>query len=151
MVNDCINIENHISDINSINTKFKNCNLNYKNDINFSINEELINLILKNIKTFSISQSFKFKWKSGPNYTLSNNDLIATKTSGGSDHNCNILGDIILPKNRINIWKIKLKKFTPQDYQWTILVGVGPSDLNQNEGNHIIILGLYYVVLQKYQ
>ena len=135
MINGCINIENHISDINSINTKFKNCNLNYKNDINFSINEELINLILKNIKTFSISQSFKFKWKSGPNYTLSNNDLIATKTSGGSAHNCNILGDIILPKNRINRWKIKLKKFTPQDYQWTILVGVGPSDLNQNEGN----------------
>ena len=56
MINGCINIENHISDINSINNKFKNHNLDYKNNINFSIDEESINQILKNTLKFKEEQ-----------------------------------------------------------------------------------------------
>ena len=110
MINDCINIENNINDINKINENIKKCYSNDKKEIKCSISEYEFNNFLVNIKKFcNISCNILFKWKSGPNYTLSNNDLIATKIKGGSGYNCNILGDIILPKNKINKWKIKLK------------------------------------------
>ena len=136
MINDCINIENNINDINKINENIKKCYSNDKKEIKCSISEYEFNNFLVNIKKFcNISCNILFKWKSGPNYTLSNNDLIATKIKGGSGYNCNILGDIILPKNKINKWKIKLKKYTYRNSAWTILIGVGPSNLNQNEIN----------------
>ena len=136
MINDCINIENNISDINKLNENIKKCYDNDKKEINCSISENEINNLLVNIKEFGkISSNKSFKWKSGPNYTLSNNNLIATKTKGGSAYNCNILGDIILPKNKINKWKIKLKKYPFPNDSWNILIGVGPSNLNQNEVN----------------
>ena len=58
------------------------------------------------------------------------------KTSRGSNHNCNnVLGDIILQKNKINKWKIKLKKYSNTNYDSTILIGISPSNLNQNKKN----------------
>ena len=135
MINDCINIENNINDINIIKTKIQNCNLKDKTEIEFSPEEKEINQILDTIKTFGsiFNYSFKFKWKKGQYYTLTNNDLCATKTSGGTSHNCNVLGDIILPKDRINKWKIKIKKFKDSTYDWGMLIGVSPSNINQNE------------------
>jgi len=135
MINDCINIENNISDINKINENIKKCYSNDKKEIKCSISENEINNFLVNIKEFGKISNKLFKWKSGPNYALSNNNLIATKTKGGSAYNCNILGDIILPKNKINKWKIKLKKYLFPNNDWNILIGVGPSNLNQNEVN----------------
>ena len=136
MIYDCINIENNISDINKLNEKIKKCNSNDKKEIKCSISESEVNNILVNIKEFGKIDYIKtFKWKSGQNYTLSNNDLIVTKTKGGNSFNCNILGDIILPKNKINKWKIKLKKYTRPNDSWNVLIGVGSSNLNQNEAN----------------
>ena len=137
MINDCINIENNINDINKLNENIKNCYSNDKKEIKCSISESEINSFLVNIKEFGkIVCNKTFKWKSGKNYSLSNNDLIATKTNGGSSLNCNILGDIILPKNKINKWKIKLNKYSYNKiYDWNILIGVGPSNLNQNDEN----------------
>ena len=78
-----------------------------------------------------------FTWKNGPNYNLSQNNIIATKDSGGNSWNCNILGDFILPKNKISKWKIKLKKYSSQSGNgWYVLIGVGPSNLNQNSNNN---------------
>ena len=137
MLNDCINIENNIKDINLINTKIKKCNLNYNNNINFFIDETEIDLTLSNIKHFGCSANIlKFKWKPGRNYSLSNNNLIATKIDGRKDYTCNILGDIILHKNTINRWKIKLIKFIADgSFPWTILIGVGPSNLDLNKND----------------
>ena len=137
MINDCINIENNISDINKLNENIKKCYSNDKKEFEFSISEIEVNNFLVNIKEFGkIACNKTFKWKSGKNYSLSNNDLIATKTNGGSSFNCNILGDIILPKNKINKWKIKLRKYSYSNiYDWNILIGVGPSNINQNDEN----------------
>ena len=137
MINDCISIENNIKDINLIHTNIKKYNLNENKEIKFTPEENEINKYLDTIKNlgkiyYNINL-LKFKWKTGPNYTLSNNDLIATKTNGGNKYNCNILGDIILPKDKINKWKIKLQTFSnPSNNGLDILIGVGPSNLNQN-------------------
>ena len=45
----------------------------------------------------SLSDRFYFQWKNGPNYSLDENNTIATKISGGECSNCTILGDRILP------------------------------------------------------
>ena len=134
MINDCIDIENNIKYINDININIKKNNLNNNKNIRFTPEENDINIFLEKIKTFGkINKKFQFKWKPGFNYKLSEDYLIATKISGGSSYNCNILGDIILPKNEINNWKIKLKNYYIKG--WDILIGVGPSNLNQNEEN----------------
>ena len=137
MINNCINIENIINDLNIIKSKIKNSNSKSYNKIEFIPEENSIKAYLDDIKNFGIvsNHDLEFKWKAGPNYSLSNNDLIATKTKGGQSHCCNILGDIILPKNKINKWKIKIKKFVYSDYEWTILIGISPFNLNQNMSN----------------
>lgn len=135
MINNCINIENVINDLNIIKSKIKNSNSKSYNKIEFIPEENNIKAYLDDIKNFGIVSNQEFKWKAGPNYSLSNNDLIATKTKGGQIHCCNILGDIILPKNKINKWKIKIKKFAYSDYEWTILIGISPFNLNQNMSN----------------
>ena len=64
--------------------------------------------LLKEINNISLDDNnYSFKWKTGPNYTLNENRMIATKTSGGEKHNCIILGDKSLPKNSIVSWKVK--------------------------------------------
>ena len=130
------NISNEIENIENSKKYFEK-----NNEYKFYYQENIFNDILNKIQNLGEFKNFSdnsFKWKEGKNYTLSGNELIATKTSGGNNHNCNILGDIILPKNQISKWKIKLKKYyelIPSLYDWTILIGVGPSNLNQNEDN----------------
>ena len=139
MINDCILIENNIKNIYSTNDDIKKLNSSEEKEIKFSPEENEINKYLETIKNicniFIDNKKFLFKWKSGRNYSLSNNNLIATKNNGGNAHNCYILGDIILPKNKISEWKIKLINIS-SIYEFNILIGVGPSNLNQNE-NHL--------------
>ena len=120
----------------------------YKNEIeiqenNFTYEEDILKELLDRINDFgkfgNNSKYLKFNWKNGPNYSLSKNNNIATKISGGNFYNCNILGNIILPKNKISKWKIRLNKFLMNsNNSWDILIGVGPSNLNQNKSD------LYY-------
>ena len=73
------------------------------------------------------SNIFKFKFKNGKNYSLSENGLVATKTSGGKEWNCIISGDRTIPKNKISKWKIKLINFEfSGDFEYNILIGIGP-------------------------
>lgn len=108
-----------------------------KDEYDFSYEENELYDILNKIELFGDIKKcsdFLFKWKPGKNYSLSCYNLIATKTSGGEGYNCNILGDIVLPKNKISKWKIKLRKYgLSSNNDWDILIGVGPADMNQNE------------------
>ena len=115
---------------NNYNTKLENLLPNISYDISLRSIYKTIksNFCFKEIKTLN-----SLKWKNGPNYKLSKNNLIAIKESGGDTWNCSILGDFILPKNKIIKWKIKLNKFSCRSGNgWYILVGVGPSNLDQN-------------------
>ena len=58
--------------------------------------------MIKSFGALSDNSIYKFKFKEGINYTLSNNGLIATKTSGGDSWNCTIIGDKEIPKNKIS-------------------------------------------------
>ena len=112
------------------NTKIDNLlpNTNYEISLRSIYKTIKSNFCVKEIKTLN-----SFVWKNGTNYKLSQNNLIATKESGGDDWNCSILGDCILPKNKISKLKIKLKKFSKRSGNgYYILIGVGPSNLNQN-------------------
>ena len=138
MINNCLNIENNIKYIKEMNINIQKYKSNSNKEIQFYPRENHLNEFIEKIKNFGdiCSDYLEFKWKKGTNYTLTNNDLIATKTNGGNNYNCNILGDIVLPKNKINKWKIKLKTYlNPSGHNWDILIGVGPSNLNQSEYN----------------
>ena len=136
-----IKMDRNISNLSNTIEDIGDCkkDLEINNEYKFIYEENIINDILNKIQNLGELKNLSdnsFKWKKGQNYTLSGNDLIATKTNGGSCHNCNILGNIILPKNQINKWKIKLKKYSDStSYDWNIIIGVGPSNLNQNENN----------------
>ncbi len=96
---------------------------------------------MKTIKIFGkiifeiieVSDSFIFKFKPGKNYSLSNNGLIATKTSGGDIWNCTIIGDKEIPKNKISKWKIRINNFEIKSNTWNILIGIGPDNPNNEE------------------
>ena len=79
-------------------------------------------------------KDLKFNFRKGTNYTLSNNGKIAEKTNGGNWWNCTIIRDIVIPKNKISKWKIKLNKFkiTKKINTVNTFIGIGP-DNPQNE------------------
>ena len=112
-INNCIIIENNIKRIIEINENIKKCN-SKKLIIKFiPENEEAIEL-LENIQNFGEifneeNNEFKFKFKQGNNYNISNNGLIALK-DGNNGWNCVIVGDKEIPKDKISKWKIKINK-----------------------------------------
>ena len=138
IINDCINIENNIIIINQINETIEKYNL-YNDKISFiPDNDDEINEYLEKLKIFGKIvkvelENFKFKFKSGTNYTLSNNNLVATKTSGGDSWNCTIIGDKEIPKDKISKWKIKINNFKIKFNNWGILIGIGPNNPNNEE------------------
>ena len=137
-LNECINIENNIKEINTLTEKIKDVNANENIQMKFNIKDNEIKDILDKIKslgTISDNLLYKFKFKEGLNYTISNNGLIATKTSGGDFWNCTVIGDKEIPKNKISKWKIKINNFKIKNNSWNILIGVGPKNVN-NEDNH---------------
>jgi len=131
----CLDIGNNINNINEINQKIEKCNSTKIKPIFLPNNENELNEFLKTIKLFGkiiISDNFIFKFKSGKNYTLSNNGLIATKTNGGNDWNCTIIGDEEIPKNQISKWKIRINNFVLKSNSWNILIGIGPDNPNND-------------------
>ena len=127
-INNCIIIENNIKRIIEINENIKKCN-SKKLIIKFiPENEEAIEL-LENIQNFGEifneeNNEFKFKFKEGNNYNISNNGLIALK-DGNNGWNCVIVGDKEIPKDKISKWKIKINKIN-QSSSWDIFIGIGP-------------------------
>ena len=86
-----------------------------------------------NKKIGQTPQIFKFKFKPGINYIVSDNGLVALKADGGYNWNCYILGDTIIPKNAVSKWRIKLKHFEIKKNIWNIMIGIGPDNLNNEE------------------
>ena len=87
-IQDCLDIENNISIINEINQKIEKCNSSKIKTKIVPENDNELNEFLKTIKIFGkiifvMPEILIFKFKTGQNYSLSNNGLIATKTSGG--------------------------------------------------------------------
>ena len=136
-INDCIFIENNISKIKEINTDIEKCN-SKKINIQFLPDDNEIKNYLDEIKNFGClfdsEQIYKFKFKPGKNYIISNNGLIAIKHDGGNSWNCTVFGDKEIPKNKISKWKIRLNSDTKQS--WDIMIGIGPSNPNSEEEFH---------------
>ena len=129
-INDCINIEENIKNIIEINQKIEN---KEREKINIKFlpeneqNVELIKDILKFGEIFNEGDDiFKFKFKPGNNYKLTNNDLVATKNDGGDDFNCVIIGNKEIPKDRISKWKIKINQIN-KNCDWDMFIGIGPN------------------------
>ena len=76
-INDCINIDNNIKNIIEINKNIEKYN-SEDIDIKFYPEEEIqMNELLEEIKKFGeINDKYKFRFRPGNNYTLSNNNLI---------------------------------------------------------------------------
>jgi len=92
-INDCINIENNIKNINEINKSLEKCN-SQRITIKFEPEkDEEINQFLEKFKVFGkINENvenniLKFKFRTGENYRVDNNGLIATKIEGGDEWN----------------------------------------------------------------
>ena len=138
-IQDCLDIENNISNINEINKKIEKCNSTKIKTKIIPENDNELNEFLKTIKIFGkiifeASDDLIFKFKPGENYSVSNNGLVATKTSGGDKWNCTIIGDKEIPKNKISKWKIRINNFEVKGNTWNILIGIGPDNPN-NEIN----------------
>ena len=133
-INDCIFIENNISKIKEIKNDIEKCN-SRKINIQFLLDDNEIKNYLNEIKNFGClfdsEKIYKFQFKPGQNYIISNNGLIATKNNGGNGWNCTVFGDKEIPKNKISKWKIKLNSDTKQS--WDIIIGIGPSNPNNEK------------------
>jgi len=128
-INDCINIEENIKNIIEINQNIEKKEIE-KINIKFmpenEQNIEFIEHILKFGEIFNEGDDkFKFKFKPGNNYNITNNDLIATKNSKNG-FNCVIIGDKEIPKDRISKWKIKINKINKK-CNYDIYIGIGPN------------------------
>ena len=147
-INDCINIENNIQNIFEINGNIEKCK-SKKLCVKFIPGDEQITDFAENIKKFGevINEEdieFKFKFKPGKNYSVTNNGLIATKNNVGNQFNCVIVGDKEIPKNKISKWKIKINKNISKNYS-DFYIGIGPNILNQI---CIVNAGLFLVMVQ---
>ena len=137
LINECISIENNIQNIKEINNTIEKC-LSNKTKVIF-LPENNINDFLEKIRLFgqinikNNNNKLDFQFKPGENYTLSNNGLIATKTKGGDNWNCTIIGNKEIPKNEISKWKIKINNFEIKENSWNILIGLGPENLINEE------------------
>ena len=139
-INDCIQIENSIKLIKNLNDNIKKYN-EQNSEIKFITNDEDdFNDIITKIINFGgiinkepAENIFKFKFKNGMNYSVSENGLIATKNSGEDDWNCTIIGDKEIPKNKITKWKIKLNNFIIKSNTINILIGIGPNNPNNED------------------
>ena len=137
IINDCISIENNIKSIKNLSDNLNKYKEMENNQLFFKLDDNDLKDIVDMIKSFgalSDNSIYKFKFKEGINYTLSNNGLIATKTSGGDSWNCSIIGDKKIPKNKISKWKIRINNFQIKNNTWNILIGIGPKN-KKNEGN----------------
>ena len=139
LINDCINIENNIKEITSINEKIKKFNSNLKTEIKFNLEEDEINYFLENIKVFGEivvkKLKFEYKFKKCPNnikeerkfIVTGENDNILTKT--GTDNNwAGTICEYSFDEMKEYKWKIKILNTRNND----IMVGVAPGDFDIN-------------------
>ena len=89
-------------------------------------------------KEFEIEKDF---FISGPNYTLSNNNKIITKTNGGSGWNCTCIGNLIVNKG-IHKWSLKILK-SPYPQNPAIMIGISPHNINQSDIDNYSKCGWY--------
>ena len=138
------NLSNEIQVLKKENRQIKNLNneiqiLKEENTKIKKSNEDLLNLFYEfknNFKNELNDENFKFKFRSGKNYTLSKNGLVATKTDGGNSWNCSVIGNKEMPKNKFSKWKIKINNiidFNNSINCWNILIGIGPDNVNEEE------------------
>ena len=140
-IHECIRIENSTKTIKKLDDDIKNYNIK-KNEFEFRTKSENdLNDIITKISEFGeigikkkVINNFKFKFKNGKNYIVSEGGLVATKNSSRSEWNCTIIGDKEIPKNQISKWKIKLNNFKIESNTCNILIGIGPENPN-NEIN----------------
>ena len=138
-INDCLQIENSIKTINTLNENIEKYN-NQRIKLKFEDINDNLNIIIKNINEFgdiiNDDEVYKFKFKKGKNYILNENCSIATKNEGDNRYNCTIIGDKEIPKNKISRWKIKLNKIYNNDNN-NIFIGIGPDNPNnENDFYH---------------
>jgi len=139
-INDCINIENHIKNINKIKESINNCDINNKMYIEFYPKENQLNHFLESIKLFGNICFNKYSLRKCPENTkevrkfiiTGDNKNIITKT-GTDNYYCGTICekelDISIKEHK---WKIKILK-TKCKY---ILVGVAPNNFDFNKANY---------------
>jgi len=126
LINDCINIENNIKIINLVKDNLSK-NVDLDSQVKFYTgNDELLFKAIKNFGVIGeINEQFKFVFKQGQNYELSNDNKIATKT-GNDGFDCTIIGNKEIPKNQISQWVFKINS----DVNGAFIIGVGPDNPN---------------------
>ena len=140
LINDCISIENNITNIKDINENIGKCNLNKNKIVFIPEKENEVNEFLEKIKIFgkieinNEDNILYFQFKPGKNYILNNNGLIATKNNGGDNWNCTIVGNKEIPLNKVSKWKIKINNFELKSYTTrNVLIGIGPDNTNNEK------------------
>ena len=139
--------ENIYEQLNNLNNEIKllkeeNKELKKSNEKLLKLYNELKNNIdnmdkkFNSLQTEESSDIFKFRFREGKNYTISDNGRIATKISGGNSWNCTIIGDKEIPKNKLSKWKIKISNFEITGNTWNILIGIGPYNFNNSDYFH---------------
>ena len=141
------NLNKQIQNLNEEIKKLKNDNNELKNKIlelqneNKEIKKNFIELKEEFLKIKEInsqnkeldysSELFKFRFKEGKNYSISQNGKIATRNnSSGFDFDCTIIGNLELLKNKITKWKLKINS----EINKSFIIGVGP-DNPKNESH----------------
>jgi len=143
MINDCINLENNIKVINSINENINKCKINSKQKIEFFPKEK--SNFLETIRIFGKVCCPYLSFKKCPNNINENRkyeitgdfDNIITKS--GSDNWMGTICTNILDKNKIYKWKIKILKTRYS----LIMAGVAPIDFDINSSSYNTC-GWYY-------
>ena len=136
LINDCINIENNITNSNLINENLKKCYSNKNIKLNFSYDE--LNNIIDSIKPFGIIYYNNYKFKPCPldieenrKYIISGEkENIITKI--GKNNYAGTICECELDKIKNHKWKIKILK--AQHNQ--VMVGVAPIDFDIYTSNH---------------
>ena len=139
LINDCINIENNIGEIDTINKNVIKCKSNKNILIKFSPQENEINSFLETIKLFGkiYDNSFKYTFKKCPENIEKNKKYVVsgekrniiTKTEG--DSWVGIICENNLEELKEYKWKIKFLKFK---YVY-IIFGVAPTDFDINSSS----------------
>ena len=138
LINDCVNIENNIASINTINKNIKRFKTNTSIKIKFFPEERGINELLKTIKAFGKIYYNRFIFRKCPinidqreKYTITgDNKNIITKI--GNECWISILGENELEKNKEHKWKIKIIK----NYYNRIRIGIVPNDFDINSSDN---------------
>ena len=140
ILNDCINIENNIKDINTINDSIKKCNLITDLEIKFSPDNEGLDKFIKSIKAFGKIYYINFKFKECPQKIDENkkyevigekrNTIVKTGTNG---YWTGVTCENKLEKSKVYKWKINiLQSYSNCNY---FKVGVAPIDFDINKSS----------------